>query len=62
MLTKRLLNSKKEELHKAYRKHAIRQRGENKMKLNELNPVLSNDELDNIFDILEGNYEEEGDA
>ncbi len=56
------VNSKKEELHKAYRKHAIRQRGENKMKLNELNPVLSNDELDNIFDILEGNYEEEGDA
>ena len=56
----KFVNDKKEELHKAYRKHAIRQREENKMKENELNPILSNEELENIFDLLEGNYDEEG--
>ena len=56
----KFVNDKKEELHKAYRKHSIRQRKENRMKMNELNPVLSNDELENIFDLLEGNYDEEG--
>ena len=55
------VNDKKEELHKAYRKHAVRQRGENKMKMNELSPVLSSEELEDIFDLIEGNYDEEGD-
>ena len=57
----KFVNDKKEELHKSYRKHSIRQREENRMKISELNPVLSIDELENIFDLLEGNYDEEGD-
>jgi hypothetical protein len=53
------VNAKKEELHKSYRKHAARQRGENRMKMNELNPVLTSEELEHVFDLLEGDYDEE---
>ena len=55
------VHRRQNEMKKSYRKHIQRQRAETKRVEEKFNPTLSDAELDNIFDMIEGDYEEEQD-
>ena len=55
------VHRRQEEMKKSYRKHIKKQRQDAKRIEERFNPTLTKEELDNIFDMIEGDYEEEED-
>ena len=55
------VHDRQEKLKKSYRKHIQSQRAEAKRVEEKFNPTLTKEELENIFDMIEGDYEEEED-
>jgi len=55
------VHRRQDEMKKSYRKHIQRQRAEAKRVEEKFNPTLTKEELENIFDMIEGDYEEEND-
>jgi hypothetical protein len=55
------VHRRQEEMKKSYRKHIRAQRAEIRRTEEKFNPSLTKQELENIFDMIEGEYEKEED-